>query len=79
MINKDEFVKIDNDKEQLMSHLTVFAKRESLKGFEQIKNFILGEPFTVENGLVTPTLKKRRAIIQKQYQERLEELYNNEK
>ena len=61
-----------------MSHLSDFAKRENLKGFEQIKKFLMAEPFTVENELITPTLKKRRTIIQKQYQEQLEELYNEQ-
>ena len=43
---------------------------------EQIKSFIVAEePFSVENGLVTPTQKKRRAFIQKKYQDKLEELY----
>ena len=69
----------------------MFAKAESLKGmslffissifkqfegFEQIKSFIIAEePFSLENELITPTQKKRRALIQKKYQAKLEELY----
>jgi long-chain acyl-CoA synthetase len=37
----------------------------------------MAEPFTVENGLMTPTLKLRRHLIVKAYRELLEGLYGS--
>jgi long-chain acyl-CoA synthetase len=45
---------------------------------EQIKDFILlEEPFTVGNGLLTPTLKVRRGKVLERYQERIEKMYRS--
>jgi long-chain acyl-CoA synthetase len=47
-----------------------------LAGFEQIRRFIVSaEPFSVENGELTLTLKKRRAAIEARYRDDLEQLY----
>ena len=43
---------------------------------EKIKKFILiSEEFTIENGLMTPTLKLKRKNIIEKYQQELEKLY----
>ena len=43
---------------------------------EKIKKFILIEDeFTIENGLMTPTLKLKRKKIIEKYQQELEKLY----
>ena len=43
---------------------------------EKIKKFILiNEEFTIENGLMTPTLKLKRKKIIEKYQQELEKLY----
>ena len=43
---------------------------------EKIKKFILiSEEFTIENGLMTPTLKLKRKKIIEKYQQELEKLY----
>jgi long-chain acyl-CoA synthetase len=48
----------------------------ALPSYEQIKSFALvPEPFTVENGLLTPTLKLRRAQIAERYADALDALY----
>ena len=47
-----------------------------LSQIEQVRRFIVAaEPFTTENGLMTPSLKIRRHEIRKIYGERLEALY----
>ena len=47
-----------------------------LASYETIKNFtILSEDFTIENGLLTPTMKMKRKAIVARYQEALESLY----
>jgi|TARA_B100001093_G_scaffold352391_1_gene336857 long-chain acyl-CoA synthetase len=45
---------------------------------EKIKKFILiNEEFTIDNGMLTPTLKLKRKEIIKNYKQQLENLYNN--
>ncbi len=45
---------------------------------EKIKKFVLiNEEFTIENGMLTPTLKLKRKEIIKNYKQQLESLYKN--
>ena len=47
-----------------------------LSNLEKLRRFeIVAEPFTVENGMMTPTLKIRRHMIKANYGEALEALY----
>src|SRR5690554_5883344 len=47
-----------------------------LAKFERIKHFKLKRnPFSMEEGEVTPTLKAKRRVIEKKYQREIEELY----
>ena len=49
---------------------------KSLTLIEKIKKFILiHEEFTIENGMLTPTLKLKRKEIIKNYKQQLENLY----
>jgi long-chain acyl-CoA synthetase len=51
------------------------ANRE-LASFESIKRFaVLGAPFSVETGEITPTLKLKRRIIEEKYRVDIERLY----
>lgn len=48
----------------------------NLSAIERIRKFeVMPEPFTVENGLMTPTLKLRRPLIIERHGELLESLY----
>jgi long-chain acyl-CoA synthetase len=48
----------------------------SLASFETIKNFaIVGEPLTVEGGLLTPTLKVKRKAVYERFRDVFEGLY----
>jgi long-chain acyl-CoA synthetase len=41
-----------------------------------VKKFtVLPSDFTVENGLLTPTLKVKRKVIREQYQAAIDQLY----
>ncbi len=52
---------------------------QQLNRFEQIKAFlVVPEPFTVENSLMTPTMKIRRRAVYQKYQKLLEALYTAE-
>jgi long-chain acyl-CoA synthetase len=52
------------------------AKKHKLAGYERVKNCaLMMEPFTVENNLLTPTLKLKRPPTTKMYRQLLDELY----
>ena len=52
------------------------ARAHHFKGYEKPKAFeLIREDFTVENGLLTPSLKVRRKLVLDLYQSRLEALY----
>lgn len=52
------------------------GKKRDLMSYEQIKAIeFTQEPFTIENGLLTPTFKNRRYAIEKKYKDRFVQLY----
>jgi long-chain acyl-CoA synthetase len=54
----------------------VTSVNKTLASFEQIKNHaVLDEDFTIENGLLTPTLKMKRRVITERYRDVLDKLY----
>ena len=56
--------------------INAFGKENKLKGFEMIRGCVVEtEPFSVENGLLTPTQKAKRPVIQEKYKPALEALY----
>ncbi|XP_026190205.1 long chain acyl-CoA synthetase 6, peroxisomal [Cyclospora cayetanensis] len=63
-------------KEQILRDLETLG-RQQLKGFEIIKGVHLtSEHFTVENGLVTPTMKVIRSAARDKYLVEIKQLYN---
>ena len=51
---------------------------KNLTKIEKIKKyFVVKENFSIENGMMTPTLKLKRYKIIKLYKKNFEELYNN--
>jgi len=53
---------------------------QRLSPIERIRRFkILPEPFTIENGTMTPTLKLKRQIIYKNHETTIAELYGNKR
>lgn len=61
---------------QLMKDLDRIAEQKKLHGFEKIKAIYLAmEPFTVENDLLTPTLKLKRADATRAFRRDIDELY----
>lgn len=60
----------------VLDEYTKIARQRGLAGYEFIKNVHLRvEPFTVENGLITPTFKMKRPEAKKLLAKELEELY----
>ena len=71
-ITKDESVK----KELLESLDRVFAKSK-LRGFEKIKKILVEtEEPTIENGLLTPSMKPQYAALKRKYEQRFLEIYD---
>lgn len=59
-----------------LDQYTKIAKNNKLKGFEYIKGLYLTmEPFSVENGLLTPTFKVKRHEAVKQFKDQIEAVY----
>ena len=49
---------------------------QNLARFEKLKRVMLvADEFTAENGVLTPTLKLKRRIIEERYRQQIDELY----
>jgi len=53
----------------------VGEKNRELASFETIKDFRLVEEFSIENGLLTPTLKVKRNLAMERYADLIDEMY----
>lgn len=63
-------------KEQLIKEIQLTATKSSLPGWEVPVDVLIEPcPFTVENGLLTSTLKKSRFKLEHKYKAMLEEMY----
>lgn len=52
------------------------GNKSGLMSFEQVKRIELdARPFSVENGLLTPTLKSKRASLYEYYKTEIHEMY----
>ncbi|KFP84620.1 PREDICTED: long-chain-fatty-acid--CoA ligase 5 [Apaloderma vittatum] len=65
-------------KKAILEDMIRLGKEAGLKSFEQVKDlYIHTEMFSVENGLLTPTLKAKRAELVKLFQQQIEALYSS--
>ena len=56
----------------------ISGKLSSFPGYEVVKKVVvLASPWTVESGLLTPTLKPKRAKILEQYKDAVDEMYSD--
>jgi long-chain acyl-CoA synthetase len=55
------------------------ACRTNLAKFERIKNFkVKRNPFSMDEGEITPTMKAKRKVIEKKYADYIDEMYLQE-
>ncbi|MEQ2278279.1 hypothetical protein XENORESO_015485, partial [Xenotaenia resolanae] len=65
-------------KKAIITDMTKVGREAGLKSFEQVKDVHLHpELFTIENGLLTPTLKTKRTELKALFQSQLDQLYAN--
>lgn len=63
-------------KAHILKEMLNFGKNGGLKGFEQIRDIYLhSQPFSIENGLLSPTLKSKRIALRKYFAEHVTKLY----
>ncbi|XP_072165185.1 long-chain-fatty-acid--CoA ligase 5-like [Diadema setosum] len=65
-------------KSAILTSMNEQGSSEGLLGFEQVKDICLhAEPFSEENGLLTPSLKNKRPDITKAFAAEIEDMYSN--
>ncbi|NWH81730.1 ACSL1 ligase, partial [Piaya cayana] len=76
----EELCKNKDLKKHILEDMIRIGKESGLKSFEQVKDiFMHTEMFSIENGLLTPTLKAKRPELRKCFQSQIDELYANAK
>ncbi|XP_072961506.1 long chain acyl-CoA synthetase 1-like [Typha angustifolia] len=71
-----ELCTLEELKKYILQELKAVAEKNKLRGFESIKGIVVDPlPFDIERDLVTPTMKKKRVQMLKQYQTEIEKLY----
>ncbi|XP_028423758.1 long-chain-fatty-acid--CoA ligase 5 [Perca flavescens] len=74
----EELCKNTEIKRAILSDLIKLGKEAGLKSFEQVKDVYLHpEQFTIENGLLTPTLKAKRNELKSLFKPQIDKLYAN--
>uniref|UniRef100_A0A5K4F061 long-chain-fatty-acid--CoA ligase n=1 Tax=Schistosoma mansoni TaxID=6183 RepID=A0A5K4F061_SCHMA len=67
-------------REFVLEKMNSIAREKGLKGFELARNiYLTPEPFTVDNGLLTPTMKLARINLRKHFANTIKNLYEEEK
>ncbi len=73
-LSNEELVEEDDVQKLFRQAFRAYGKEAP--AHEKIRNFkLLTEPFTVENGTQTPTMKLKRNVIEKRYEEEIETMY----
>ncbi|KAI8149587.1 hypothetical protein BJV82DRAFT_588533 [Fennellomyces sp. T-0311] len=75
-LSYEELCKTPEVNKAILEQLTRVGKKAELRGFEHVKAiFLESSPFTIENDILTPTLKVKRPQAAKHYAEQIAELY----
>uniref|UniRef100_A0A3B4Z9S0 Long-chain-fatty-acid--CoA ligase n=1 Tax=Stegastes partitus TaxID=144197 RepID=A0A3B4Z9S0_9TELE len=72
----EELCKKTEVKKAILTEITKLGREAGLKSFEQVKDVYLHpDMFSIENGLLTPTLKAKRAELKALFQPQIDKLY----
>ncbi|XP_063244280.1 long-chain-fatty-acid--CoA ligase 6 isoform X2 [Bacillus rossius redtenbacheri] len=64
-------------KQLIMDDMVSWGKECGLRSFEQVKDIYLHpDPFSVQNGLLTPTLKSKRPQLKQYFKPQIEDMYS---
>ncbi|KAL1497488.1 hypothetical protein ABEB36_008444 [Hypothenemus hampei] len=64
-------------KQLIIDDMIAWGKESGLKSFEQVKDIYLHpDPFSVQNGLLTPTLKSKRPQLKAYFKPQLDDMYS---
>lgn len=63
------------DRLQQLIEAEVAAKNAQFASFESIKKVTIVPEFTIENGLITPTLKVKKNVVAEHYADRIDRMY----
>jgi long-chain acyl-CoA synthetase len=75
-VDFEEIIKDPATNKFILADLQRMGKENKLNSIEQVKSIHLeSQPFTVENGLLTPTLKSKRPQLRLKYKETIKDLY----
>uniref|UniRef100_A0A3P9HC49 Arachidonate--CoA ligase n=1 Tax=Oryzias latipes TaxID=8090 RepID=A0A3P9HC49_ORYLA len=65
-------------KKAILEDLVRLGKASGLHSFEQVKNiYIHNEMFSIQNGLLTPTLKAKRPELKEFFKQKIDQLYSS--
>ena len=65
-------------KKVVLDDISREGKKRGLMSYEQVRGIeFIKEPFTIENGLLTPTFKSRRYAVEKKYKEVFQNIYKS--
>jgi long-chain acyl-CoA synthetase len=53
----------------------IAERNKSLAPFETIKKFTIVPEFTIDNEMVTPTLKLKKSVILERFKDRIDDMY----
>lgn len=71
----DEFQNSEVCKKEILSYLNECASNNKLRGFEKIKYILLDNvEFTIDNGLLTPSMKPQWQSLRKKFETAIQEL-----
>uniref|UniRef100_A0A1A8NLU0 Long-chain-fatty-acid--CoA ligase n=1 Tax=Nothobranchius pienaari TaxID=704102 RepID=A0A1A8NLU0_9TELE len=71
-----ELCKNKDVKGAILEDILTLGKEAGLKSFEQVRDIVLHpEMFSVQNGLLTPTLKAKRNELRSRFRDQINELY----
>ncbi|CAR98827.1 Protein CBG25177 [Caenorhabditis briggsae] len=73
----EELCKNETVKKAVLDDMVAVGKKAGLFSFEQVRDIYLSaEQFSVENDLLTPTLKSKRPKLKAHYAKELERMYS---